>query len=84
MGLVDDVVGFNDLQDRARGVAETLRLKDMHLFSAIKRTFVDAPRMTDEELEARTLGDMQDYLNREETAAARDRFLQRKARQQHG
>lgn len=84
MGLVDEVVGFTDLQDRTRAVAETLRRKDMHLFSAIKRTFADAPRMTDGELEARTLGDMQDYLNRGETAAARDRFLQRKAGQQHG
>lgn len=84
MGLVDEIVGFYDLQDRTRAVAETLRLKDMHLFSAIKRTFNEAPRMTDEELEARTLSDMQDYLNREETAAAREQFLQRKARQQHG
>ncbi|MBP2302684.1 enoyl-CoA hydratase/isomerase family protein [Azospirillum picis] len=84
MGLVDEVVGFHELQDRTRVVAETARLKDMHLFSAIKRTFTDAPRMTDEELEARTLGDMQDYLNRGETAAAREQFLQRKTRQQHG
>lgn len=84
MGLVDEIVGFHELQDRTRAAAETLRRKDMHLFSAIKRTFADAPGMTDEELEARTLGDMQDYLNRGETAAARDRFLQRKAGQQHG
>jgi hypothetical protein len=84
MGLVDEIVGFRDLQDRTRAVAEMLRLKDMHLFSAIKRTFNEAQRMTDEELEARTLSDMQDYLNREETAAAREQFLQRKARQQHG
>ena len=83
MGLVDDVVGFADLQDRTRAAAEELRRKDRHLFSAIKRTFADAPRMTDEELETRTLDDMQDYLNRGETAAARELFLQRKARQQH-
>lgn len=83
MGLVDEVVGTQDLQGRAQAVAETLRLKDMHLFSAIKRTFTDAPRMTDDELEERTLCDMRDYLNREETAAAREQFLQRKARQQN-
>jgi enoyl-CoA hydratase/carnithine racemase len=83
MGLVDEVVGFQDVQNRTRIVAEALRLKDMHLFSAIKRTFNDATDMTDEELEARTLKDMQDYLSREETAVAREQFLQRKARQKH-
>ena len=84
IGLVDEIVSFSDLQDRTRVVAETLRLKDMHLFSAIKRTFNDAAQMTDDELEERSLSDMQEYLNREETAAARERFLQRKTRQQHG
>jgi len=83
MGLVDEVVPSQDVQDRARVVAEALRLKDMHLFTAIKRTFNDAPLMTDAQLEARTLSDMQDYLSRAETAAARERFLQRKARQTH-
>ncbi|WP_042694190.1 enoyl-CoA hydratase/isomerase family protein [Azospirillum sp. B506] len=83
MGLVDEIVGFQELQDRTRAVAEAFRLKDIHLFSAIKRTFTEAPRMTDEELEARTLGDMRDYLNRGETAAARERFLQRKTRRQN-
>ena len=83
MGLVDEVVPSQDVQDRARVMADALRLKDMHLFAAIKRTFNDAPLMTDAQLEARTLSDMQDYLSRAETAAARERFLQRKARQTH-
>ncbi len=84
IGLVDEVVGPHELQDRARVQAEKLRGKDMRLFSAIKRTFNDAAHMTDDELEERTISDMKDYLNREEAAAAREQFLQRKAKPKHG
>lgn len=79
IGLVDEVVSAGALQDCAQAQAEKMRSKDMHLFSAIKATFNHATLETDEELEARTIHDMKAYLGREDAAAARERFLQRKA-----
>ena len=80
IGLVNEVVSPGELQDRARAQAEKLRDKDRHLFSAIKRTLTDVSVKTDEELEYRTIADMVDYMSRGETAVARERFLQRKAK----
>lgn len=80
IGLVNEVVSLGELRDRAQAQAEKLRDKDVHLFSAIKRTFVDAFAMTDHQLEGRTVSDMADYMNRGETALARERFLQRKGK----
>lgn len=79
VGLVDELVAADQLQDRARLYAEKLRSKDQHLFAAIKRTLNDAPGMTDMQLAERTIGDLVDYLSRDETATARERFLARKA-----
>lgn len=79
-GLVDDVVSAGEVQERAKAQAEKLRSKNGNLFAAIKRTFNDAGGMTDDELEDRTINDMNAYLNSEEAAAAREHFLQRKAR----
>lgn len=80
IGLVNEVVSPGELQDRARAQAEKLRDKDRHLFSAIKMTLADLPMMTDDDLAHRTTADMVDYMSRGETAAARQRFLQRKAK----
>lgn len=80
IGLVDEVVAMDELQERAVAQAELLRSKDVHLFAAIKRTFRDAPRMTDDELEERTIADLVEYISRGEAAAARQQFLQRKAK----
>lgn len=79
IGLVDEVVGRDELQARVRARAKEMCSKDMHLFSAIKRTFADVALMSDAELEERTVDDMLDYLDRDDAAAARERFLQRKA-----
>jgi enoyl-CoA hydratase/carnithine racemase len=84
IGLVDEIVGADEVQERAKAQAEKLRSKDGHLFAAIKKTFNDAGGMTDDELEERTINDMSAYLNREEAAAAREQFLQRKAKQHGG
>lgn len=78
IGLVDDVVSVDALQHSAQAHAEKMRSKDVHLFAAIKATFNHAELETDEELEARTVHDMKAYLDRDEAAAARERFLQRK------
>jgi len=80
IGLIDEVVSIDALQACALGQATKLRDKDMHLFSAIKRTFNDAPFMTDHELEERTISDMKDYLDRGAATAARQQFLQRRAK----
>ena len=80
IGLVNEVVAFDALQDRAVAQAELLRSKDVNLFAAIKKTFRDAPRMTDDELEERTIADLLDYIPRGDAAAARQQFLRRKAK----
>lgn len=78
IGLINEVVSLGELHDRAREQAEKLRAKDLHLFAAIKRTFTDADGMTDDQMESRTIDDMAAYMNRPETAAAREQFLRRK------
>lgn len=80
MGLINEVVPDSALQDRAIAQAELLRSKDVQLFAAIKRTFRDAPGMTDDELEKRTIADLVDYIARSDTAEARQQFLKRKGK----
>ncbi|OCC24357.1 enoyl-CoA hydratase [Croceicoccus estronivorus] len=80
IGLINEVVSLGELHDRAREQAEKLRAKDVYLFAAIKRTLTDAESMTDDEMESRTIDDMAAYMNRSETAAAREQFLRRKAK----
>lgn len=84
IGLVDEIVGPDEVQDCARVRAETLRGKDMQLFAAIKQTLGDAPGMTDDALEERTIDDMKDYLTGDRASAAREGFLQRKEKRNHG
>ncbi|KRB85292.1 enoyl-CoA hydratase [Sphingomonas sp. Root710] len=79
IGLVDVVVAPDELQGHVRAQADRMRSKDMHLFAAIKATLNHAAMETDTELETRSIEDMKLYLNREEAAAAREQFLQRKA-----
>lgn len=80
IGLVDEVVSADEVQDLTLAQAEKMRSKDMYLFWAIKQTLNEARIMSDEGLERRTIEHMNVYLSRDESNAARKSFLQRKAK----
>jgi enoyl-CoA hydratase/carnithine racemase len=77
LGIADEVVAPEDVQSRAQAVAKELRSKDVALFAAMKRSTALTAGMTDGQLETMTVDDMALWIERDEAAEARARFLRR-------
>ncbi len=77
LGIIDEIVAPEDAVGRAVTVAQEMCSKDPQLFAAIKRSIGLTQLMTNDDLEDMTLSDMRAYLDRAETADAREKFLRR-------
>ncbi|MBR0873270.1 enoyl-CoA hydratase/isomerase family protein [Bradyrhizobium tropiciagri] len=75
VGAVDEVVDTDGVTDRAISICRQLRSKDAKLFAAIKRSLNLTGLMSDDELDAMTIGDLAVYLDEDSSADARARFL---------
>jgi enoyl-CoA hydratase/carnithine racemase len=76
-GAIDEIAESDDVLDRAIATCRALCAKDAQLFSAIKRTLVQSPQMTDAALLDMTLNDLGGYLGNPKSADARSQFLNR-------
>jgi enoyl-CoA hydratase/carnithine racemase len=70
MGLVDEVVSPEALADRAREWITDMAGKQPALFRALKRTIVQSPFLSDEELEQMTESDFLTYFGTNEAKAS--------------
>jgi enoyl-CoA hydratase/carnithine racemase len=72
---VHEIVETGKVTDRAISICRGLRNKDAKLFAAIKRSLNLTNQMSDDALEAMTIEDLKAYLEEDDAAKARARFL---------
>jgi len=77
IGAFDEVVGTESVLDRAIDVCRRYRSKDRKLFAAIKRSLNLTGQLGDDQLEQMTVDDLSQYLDNNDSANARARFLNR-------
>ncbi|MEY9127268.1 enoyl-CoA hydratase/carnithine racemase [Bradyrhizobium yuanmingense] len=78
IGAFDEVVNTDAVLDRAIDVCRDFRSKDPKLFAAIKRSLNLTGQLSDDQLEQMTVDDLGQYLDNDDSADARARFLARK------
>jgi len=78
IGAFDELVDTAAVLDRAIEICSDFGSKDRKLFAALKRSLNMTGQLSDAELEQMTVDDLSQYLDNDESADARARFLARK------